>query len=154
MQDYRVEDMQYLLQQYSSHPSYSFRISARDLARFGLLYLRHGLWKGQNIVPSQWVQTSTTLHAQTSTGPGFGYLWWVCSQGHLFLDLLLSEGAYASYGFGGQYLLVIPSLDTVIVHMGDPTNPDYRPPTVEQTRHLLQLILYAAPEGQEATVQT
>ena len=69
------------------------------------------------------------------------------------MDLLLSEGTYASYGFGGQYLLVIPSLDAVIVHMGDLANPDYRPPTVEQTRHLLQLILHAAPERQETTFQ-
>lgn len=145
MQDYRVDDMQYLFQEYSLHPSYSFRISARDLARFGLLYLRQGLWRGQNIVPLQWVQMSTTLHAQTPSGPGFGYLWWVCSKGHLFLDMVLPDGAYASYGFGGQYLLVIPSLDLVVVHLADPDDPSYHPPTVEQTRHLLQLILQASP---------
>jgi CubicO group peptidase (beta-lactamase class C family) len=152
MQDYRVEDMQYLLQEYSLHPSYSFHISARDLARFGLLYLRSGVWRGQHIVPAQWVKDSTTLHAQTPMGPGFGYLWWVCSQSRLFLDLLLPEGSYASYGFGGQYLLVIPSLDAVIVHMGDPSDPDYHPPTVEQTRSLLQLILHAAPRGEGTAI--
>ncbi len=124
MQDYHVDDMQYLFQEYSLHPSYSFRISARDLARFGLLYLRQGRWRGQSIVPQQWVQVSTTTHAQTPAGPGFG----------------------------GQYLLVIPSLDAVVVHLGDPGDPDYRPPTVEQACHLLQLILNASPVGKKQLI--
>jgi CubicO group peptidase (beta-lactamase class C family) len=150
MQDYRVADMVDAFEPapspYSLHPSYSFRISARDLARFGLLYLRQGYWRGQHIIPQSWIQASTTLHAQTPAGPGFGYLWWVCSKGRLFLDIPLPDCAYASYGFGGQYLLVIPSLDLVVVHLGDPDDPSYRPPTTEQTRHLLQLIRDASPQ--------
>jgi CubicO group peptidase (beta-lactamase class C family) len=153
MQDYRVDDMRYLFQDYSLHSSYSFRISARDLARFGLLYLRQGRWRGQSIVPQQWVHVSTTTHAQTPAGPGFGYLWWVCSNGHLFFDMPLPDGSYASYGFGGQYLLVIPSLDAVVVHLGDPGDPDYRPPTVEQACYLLQLILNASPVKEKAAIQ-
>ncbi len=65
--------------------------------------------------------------------------------GHLFLDMPLPDDAYASYGFGGQYLLVIPSLDLVVVHLGNSDQSSYHPPTVEQTRHLLQLILQASP---------
>ena len=144
MQDYRVEDMRYLIQEDSLHPSYAFRLSARDLARFGLLYLQQGYWRRQSVIAPHWIGVSTTAHAQTPSGSGFGYLWWVCSQGHLFYDMILPDRAYASYGFGGQYLLVIPSLGLVVVHLGDPDEPRYRPPNAEQACHLLQLILQAS----------
>ena len=93
------------------------------------------------------VSRSTALpHAltQTQTGAGFGYLWWTCVNGNLFQGLSLSEGSYASYGMGGQCLLVIPALDLVVVHMGNPDDPAYRQPTTAQLCRLMQLILEAS----------
>jgi CubicO group peptidase (beta-lactamase class C family) len=149
MQDYRVEEMRYASQSYSIHPTYSFCISARDLARYGLLYLRLGRWREQQVVPRAWVETSTRTHALTlmQTGAGFGYLWWTCVNGNLFHGLPLPEGSFASYGMGGQFLLVIPALDLVVVHLGNPDDPAYRQPATAQLCHLMQLILEALREG-------
>ncbi|HEU5199327.1 MAG TPA: serine hydrolase [Ktedonobacterales bacterium] len=146
MQDYRVEEMRYGYQEHSIHPVYSFRISARDLARYGLLYLRRGRWRARQVVPGAWVETSTRTHALThsQTGAGFGYLWWTCINGNLFHGLPLPEGSYASYGMGGQFLLVIPARDLVVVHMGNPDDPAYRQPTTAQLCRLMELILEAS----------
>lgn len=142
MQDYRIDEQRYLLQEYSQHPSYAFQISARDLARYGLLYLRQGSWGEQSILSREWIEESTKPLAQTQAGPGFGYLWWTCSQGRLFLDIPLPEGSYASYGNGGHYVLVIPEMDMVVAHIADPNGHIL---TREQRRQLLQLILSASP---------
>lgn len=143
MEDYHLDNMAYLHGPFSRYPSYSFQLSARDLARFGLLYLRRGKWEEQQVIPQNWVQTSTSIHAKTSSGVGFGYMWWVCLDGKLFLNVPLPMGSYASYGFGGQYLLIIPAYDLVVVQRGNPDNPAYLPPTRQQTHHLLELILAA-----------
>jgi CubicO group peptidase (beta-lactamase class C family) len=77
MQDYRLQDGRYVRgDDVSLYPAYPFHMSARDLARFGLLYARGGMWQGQQIVPAAWVRESTTAHSQTYIGSGYGYLWW------------------------------------------------------------------------------
>jgi CubicO group peptidase (beta-lactamase class C family) len=78
MQDFSVDDMYYVRASSnpSSHdesiyPSYHFRLSARDLARFGYLYLRRGNWNGTQIVPADWVEESTRSYATTNYGDGY-----------------------------------------------------------------------------------
>ena len=68
MQDFRLEDMHYFggttqtaAVEQSIHPAYHFSLTARDMARFGYLFLRGGAWKGQQLIPSDWVTESTTL---------------------------------------------------------------------------------------------
>ncbi|MFO7997942.1 MAG: serine hydrolase, partial [Bacteroidales bacterium] len=55
MEDFEVEDGWYVEGEESVHPAYPFHISARDLARFGLLMLREGRWEGEQLVPANWV---------------------------------------------------------------------------------------------------
>ena len=59
MQDFRPGDVFYFGGPASIHPTYHFEITARDLARFGLLYLRHGRWNQQQIIPEAWVEKSS-----------------------------------------------------------------------------------------------
>ena len=64
----------------SIHPSYKFRISTRDLVRFGLLYLNKGVWQGVQVIPVDWVKESTRAHSITGssgTKSGYGLMWWV-----------------------------------------------------------------------------
>ncbi|HVQ32111.1 MAG TPA: serine hydrolase [Vicinamibacteria bacterium] len=86
----------------------------RDLAKFGLLYLRDGVWEGKRILPEGWVKDSTTWHTGTSRGRrGYGYKWWVLSR--------KGPGtyeAYAALGYGGQRLIVVPELDLIAVFTG------------------------------------
>src|SRR3984893_3806868 len=56
MQDFRPEDVYYLDGSISMHRAYHFEITARDMARFGLLYLRKGRWKNKQIIPEAWVE--------------------------------------------------------------------------------------------------
>jgi CubicO group peptidase (beta-lactamase class C family) len=60
---------------YSIHDYYLFRMSARDLARFGLLFLRRGRWKNQQIISSDWIRESTASHSKWGQEGGYGYMW-------------------------------------------------------------------------------
>ena len=157
MQDFKPDDVFYLGGLDSIHQAFLFEISARDLARFGLLYLRKGRWKNRQIIPDSWVEKST--HASemvrfngVETG-GYEYLWWV-EYGGKHLPEATLPGMYSARGAGGHYVLVIPNLDLVIVHRvdNDATLRDVKS-TVEQGLrplvtnatfgHLVKLILEA-----------
>jgi CubicO group peptidase (beta-lactamase class C family) len=114
MQDFRIMDTYYHLEkQYSIHPAYPFRMSARDMARFGLLYLRQGAWRGRSIVPGEWVTMSRKAYSEVPdrSGFGYGYLWWVDTNA---ADR--KSGMYAALGYGGHMIAVLPDENLVIVH--------------------------------------
>jgi len=118
-------------------------MSARDLARFALLYLHLGNWAGRQIVPQQWVQESTHAYSRSGFGPGYGYLWWVDFLGGAIAPTVtLPEGNFLAEGAGGQYALVVPSLDLVVVHRVDRDTPHLEPSSRSIAR-LFWLILKA-----------
>lgn len=104
MQDYTEEDVSYYWEKESLHPAYFFWITARDLARFGQLFLQKGRWGNEQILPEKWVEESTMAHSQMND-KGYGYMWWT-----------YPEGAYAAAGYMGQRVLVIPKHRLVIVN--------------------------------------
>jgi CubicO group peptidase (beta-lactamase class C family) len=113
MQDYRPSDGQYFTGPDSIHRAYPIRMSARDLARFCLLYLHKGAWGGRQIVPAAWVAESTRASSDAGRGRGYGYLWWTAPpEPH---PGLLGEGWFTALGAGGQYGFVKPALDLVVV---------------------------------------
>lgn len=111
MQDYEISDGYYHYEKNkSSHPAYPFRMSARDLARVGLLFLRKGKWEDAQIISSAWVEKSTSPISQTyAEGEGYGYLWWVDEKNFTY-------DYYSAEGTGGHGLIVVPELALVIVH--------------------------------------
>jgi CubicO group peptidase (beta-lactamase class C family) len=148
MQDYRPQDGEYVRGEASIHPAYAMRMSARDLARFALLYLHQGKWAEHEIVPRQWVQESTRAHSKAATGQGYGYLWWIGFVGAAIAPTLnLPEDSYLAEGAGGQYALVVPSLDLVVVHRVDRDTP-FTAPSSRSIGRLFWLILKA--EGYDA----
>lgn len=68
MEDYQISDGRYVTGSDSIHPAYPFRMSTRDLARFGLLFLRHGRWRDTQVVPAAWVNESIQPYTQTGYG--------------------------------------------------------------------------------------
>ncbi|MCK5056792.1 MAG: serine hydrolase [Candidatus Aminicenantes bacterium] len=121
MEDFKVEDGMYFTGKESIHPAYPFRITARDMARFGLLMLRKGKWQDKQVIPEEWVDESTGYYSDAAlySSDGYGYMWWVAKDNNNFPHLpnvKLKEGAYSARGSGGHYLLVIPEYDMVIVH--------------------------------------
>src|SRR5580698_2943620 len=128
MQDYRPQDGSYERGEASIHPAYAIRMSARDLARFALLYLHQGNWAGHQIVPREWVEESKRRHSRASFGFGYGYLWWTGFMGgDVAPTVTLPEGSFSAQGAGGQYALVVPALDLVVVHRVDRDTPFTEP---------------------------
>ncbi|MBU8906024.1 serine hydrolase domain-containing protein [Desertibacillus haloalkaliphilus] len=116
MEDYTEDDWFYKFElNRSLHPSYLFRMSARDMARFGQLYLQNGVWEGEQMIPVQWIEESTSVHTPTANAPyGYGYMWWVADSGY-FREL----GLYSAIGRYGQSIDIIPSENLVFVHRVD-----------------------------------
>jgi CubicO group peptidase (beta-lactamase class C family) len=114
MQDFKPEHGSYYGSYLSKHPAYHFNMSARDLARFGLLYLNGGSWNGKQIVPSVWVAESTRSHSATPTRLGYGYMWWVGLDKPV--RTVAEEQSFSAHGYRGQRLHVFPSLDLLFVH--------------------------------------
>lgn len=105
----------------SRHPAHTFRISARDLARVGQLYLDGGRWGGRQVVPEAWVRASTRPVTDFGNGRGYGLMWWTYAAGSSRESYphLSAYDVYAALGTGGQLLLVIPRAEMVFVHRGD-----------------------------------
>jgi CubicO group peptidase (beta-lactamase class C family) len=128
MQDFRIEDCQYVSGEDSIHNAYPFRLSARDMARIGLLFARNGNWNGQQVIPAEWVQRSTAVYSEVPFDEwdrgGYGYMWWVSvdGKGIRYVELPDGEVHYSARGFRGQYILVFPKRDLVVVHR---VNSDY-----------------------------
>jgi CubicO group peptidase (beta-lactamase class C family) len=80
----------------------------RDLLALGRLYADRGRWEGRQLVPADWIEQAWTPRGRSPwNGQGFGYLWWTDEWG--------GERAYFAWGYGGQYLVVVPRLDLVFV---------------------------------------
>jgi CubicO group peptidase (beta-lactamase class C family) len=88
----------------------NINMSARDFARFGLLYLRGGQWDGQQIVPQAWVDYARLPRPDA---PEYGALWWVDDAADP------QPAAFFADGFAGQLLVVVPSLDLVVVALAN-----------------------------------
>jgi CubicO group peptidase (beta-lactamase class C family) len=142
MQDYRIEDGEYVTGADSVYPAYPFRMTARDMARFGLLFLRDGKWRDRQVIPAAWVRDSVTSYSDAGNSGGYGYLWWVAVDGRHLPGVALPDGSYSARGAGGHYILVVPAVDVVIVHR---VNTDIRGRAVSGTEfgRLVQLILDA-----------
>ena len=114
MQDFILERQAYKHEkEYSLHPAYPFLISARDLAKFGQLFLKKSPWNTEQIIPADWREISTSSHSITTTpGVGYGFMWWV-----LVDDTYgMKKGSYYASGYGGQTLFVLPHINSLVVH--------------------------------------
>jgi len=114
MQDFIIERQAYKHEkEYSTHPAYPFLISARDLAKFGQLFLKKSPWNTEPIIPANWREISTSSHSITTTpGVGYGFMWWV-----LVDDTYgMKKGSYYASGYGGQTLFVLPHINSLVVH--------------------------------------
>lgn len=114
MDDFSAKDGVYVSERFSEHPAYPFKLSARDAARFGQLFLNEGRWGDQQVVPASWVRESTAPYSWAKRiRQGYGYMWWTLSA-----DTWGPNAFYAS-GYGGQVIAVVPSKRLVVVQTVD-----------------------------------
>lgn len=89
--------------------------TARDLGRMGVLYLNNGMWEGERLLPEDWRTYVSTPSGPQPTGRNFGYgaQFWLMNQSDG-----IPKDTFAAFGNRGQYLVIIPSMDLVIVRRG------------------------------------
>lgn len=141
MQDFHTSDGGYLRGHQSQHPAYHMHMTARDLARFGWLYLNRGRWKGTEVVPERWVHESASAHSFDGEA-GYGYMWW--TTGHVGeaqsaqiskYRAYLPPFRYFAHGAYGQMIAVMPAKQVVIANLAQSIE---RPP--EQTAKLWEAV--------------
>ncbi|HVX12711.1 MAG TPA: serine hydrolase [Pirellulales bacterium] len=131
----------------SDHPAYLMRLSARDLARVGLLMSRSGRWKAGQFLSEEWVSDSTSAHSSAGEGIGYGYLWWVGVEGWHFHNRF-PGAVFSARGNHGQFIVVDPERDLVIVHKVDSEHDSHRDVSMKQFSELLKRILAAKIDAQ------
>ena len=95
--------------------------TARDWARFGLLFYNNGIWNNESLLPDDWVKEATTP-ATSSIQKEYGYQWWLNGvqannpSQRLFPDV--PADMFRASGYGGQGVYIIPSKKLVIVRLG------------------------------------
>ena len=89
--------------------------NARDLARFGLLYAQNGMWDGERLISEDWIKFVRTPAPSTAkSGNFYGGQWWLVPDSRTDVP----KDAYSTAGNRGQYVIVVPSHDLVIVRRG------------------------------------
>jgi CubicO group peptidase (beta-lactamase class C family) len=116
--------------------------NARDMARLALLYLNRGVWKGERLLPESWVDFSRSAAPATAQfGNFYGGQWWLVQDARTDVP----QDAYTMAGAQGQYGIVVPSHDLVIVRRGlDRGAPGF------PTWDLVAQVVKALPRGREA----
>jgi len=137
MQDFLLSDCRYQREwSKSKHPAYHFRMTARDMARFGLLYQNNGKYGDLQIIPPEWITESTTSYSINNLdGDGYGYMWSIISEESGF-----GNGFYHT-GTGVHLLAVLPETKLVLVHRVD-TDKDFDI-TWNEIRQLMYMIAEA-----------
>lgn len=119
----------------STSGPHSLYLKPRDMARIGQLLLNQGKWEGQQLLDSSWIAESTSPHVQNEWQNivwDYGYYWWVLSE----------YEAYTAVGHGGQYIMVVPHQNMVLVMISMPdTNDDYVGTTLKDFLQLVKPIL-------------
>ena len=97
-----------------------FHATARDYARFGLLYLRDGRFDGRRILPVGWVDFSRTPAPAANNGDYAGHFWLSLPPGPDQFPSLTDapRGTFSANGNEGQFIIVVPSHDLVVVRLG------------------------------------
>lgn len=93
----------------SKYPAYHFRMSARDLALYGQLFLNKGNWNGRQIIPEEWIDISTKPYSEYNPdyGIAYGMLWYVKGE------------SFYHTGLGIHMLAIYPNSKMVLVHRVD-----------------------------------
>jgi len=86
-----------------------------DLAKLGQLYLDRGVWQGRRVVSAKWVEESVVTQPRRALDRrdkkyGYGRLWWTPPS-----NVVRDTSAFFAWGYGGQYLIVLPTKQTVAV---------------------------------------
>lgn len=112
----------------STHKTYPFILSARDMARIGQLMMKHGRWDGKQLIDADWIDriitpvtVSSEMHPSKTAAHelSYGDMWWIIEQGVKHRRAPSLYGGYFAWGYFGQWILVLPARNMVVVHKFD-----------------------------------
>jgi CubicO group peptidase (beta-lactamase class C family) len=119
-------------------------LTPRQMLAFGELYLNRGRVNGRQVVPQSWIEQSFVPRARSYwSDQEYGYGWWTRELG--------GHRAYYAWGFGGQYIFVVPDLDLVVVTTSSSTVAEDRR---SHRRNVFDLVEYLIIEPVSATAAT
>jgi CubicO group peptidase (beta-lactamase class C family)/sugar lactone lactonase YvrE len=129
--------------------AFGLELNARAAAKLGYLALNQGVWDGQQIVPAEWIATSTAQHSSGTNADGtnfgnasYGYLWWVTETA--------GYPAYFALGYGAQVIYVVPGLDLVTVAVIAEPNAELQQDPIPLIEELIVLAALAGPPAATA----
>lgn len=102
--------------------------TARDWARFGLLYLNDGVWQGERILPEGWVKYSVTPTPHTLPDEAYGAHFWLNSPSPNRRLSFLPDDAFMALGHECQAVIMIPSRKALVVRLGLSRGPLFEAP--------------------------
>ena len=116
--------------------------TARDAAKFGLLYLNDGVYEGNQVVSSDWVHESLQTYSEDAffvkrvgrhfRDIGYGYQWWSARVGDHRLNV--------AWGHGGQLIVLVDELDMVVVTTAYPFYGEDNPGAWEHEKAIINLV--------------
>ncbi len=114
-----------------------------DMAKIGYLFQNDGVWDGEQIVSSAWVEVSTRKYISATLQEGYGYQWWVDA-----------SGIYMALGYGGQYIVVVPEENLVVVFVSDLAEEDFYIPDQFLHTYILPSIKSSEPLPEDPRATT
>jgi len=115
---------------------FGLHLTAREMAKFGYLFLNRGQWDGRTVISESWVKASTRDQVTGVRRYSYGYQWWVAN-----ID---GTPGFLASGLGGQIIGVVPARDLVVVIKYESENPQNRTDAVHDDMKLFALAARAA----------
>ena len=97
-------------------------LSANDMLKIGKLYLNNGEWNGKQLVDPSWVTDSISYKTEVPGYLDYGYHWWLAPEDSELIEALEVKDVYFASGLGGNYVYVIPHLNTIVVVAASDSN--------------------------------
>jgi CubicO group peptidase (beta-lactamase class C family) len=112
-----------------SNTGWGLYLRPQDMAKIGYLILNEGTWNKQMIVSSSWINKSTTNHV-TGSNYSYGYQWWMTSLKNIPGHTPAPNDILIAWGYGSQFIFVIPCLNMIVVTTGGDYDEDSDQPVV------------------------
>jgi len=116
---------------------WGLKMTPRDMAKLGYLYLNQGRWDGRQIIPTEWITASIKRYVQVPEPLEpwdlyMGYLWW-----------LHEDGLYAAHGMKGKFIYVIPESDLVVVITANISDDKFAQPQLLIRDYIIPAVIEA-----------
>jgi CubicO group peptidase (beta-lactamase class C family) len=102
-----------------TNTGWGLHLTPTDMVKIGRLYLQEGEWDGVQVVPADWVKASTEAQVTGGEEYEYGYQWWRFADGNPIVESLRKNDVFFAWGYGGQFIFVVPHQELVVVTTAD-----------------------------------